>query len=661
MTRTKTPQEGAHALEYRPDIDGLRALAVSLVVLVHAFPKLVPRGHVGVDIFFVISGFLITKILLLQIRADAFSIRDFYIRRANRIFPGLVLVLAACMGLGALSLYASEYRLMGRSVAAGAGFVANLNFFLEGGYWDIAAKLKPLLHLWSLGVEEQFYLLWPVLLFVAWKRRIPLALVLAAVIAGSLAWNLRTTALDQPAAFYLPFSRFWELLAGGTLAWASLPRPAPSPRLARLQAWWDRPWVREGTAALGLLLVALALRDRYPAQAFPGWHAIPPVLGATLLIAAGTGTRLNTWLLSNRVVVYVGLISYPLYLWHWPLLTFARILDNGEPAAGVRVALVVLAVALAAATFHWVEAPLGRWRMGRGLKACGLALLLSVCGLAGYAVFRADGLEARYRDRHPSLPAPPPPAVADDGSVLAFLGDSQATVFSAQMPVAPRKSVAFATAGWPYLAGTAFSSNKPGTPQMTDEALARIVADPAIDLVLVMNMYNLYTDYDRYNERDRFHSVPPVPGENSESAYYAGLRRTVRMLSEAGKSVVVLKSIPFMGSVPSVEACSSARLPLPRRQPAECSPPLAEVQRFRNGYDAAVDRAVAGIANVAVFDPIPFLCDAQRCPITRDGIVLYRDTSHLSQAGSHLLGIELFRFVDEVRAARRASAPGRKG
>jgi peptidoglycan/LPS O-acetylase OafA/YrhL len=271
-----------HVIPYRPEIDGLRGLAVTLVVLVHAFPGYMKNGFIGVDIFFVISGFLITGILLTQLQGGSFSLRDFYIRRANRIFPALILVLTACIGFGWLSLYASEFKLLGRSVAGGAGFVANINAYLEGGYWDIAAKLKPLLHLWSLGVEEQFYLIWPALLFAAWTRHFNLAIVIIVLITTSLAWNLWSIGIDQPAAFYLPFSRLWELLAGAALAYFGGSPPAgiaetlvPSRILSNVCAF------------LGFALIIAGLADHFPSQEFPGKYAILPVLGTVLIIAAG--------------------------------------------------------------------------------------------------------------------------------------------------------------------------------------------------------------------------------------------------------------------------------------------------------------------------------------------------------------------------------------
>src|SRR5258707_4444828 len=204
--RAVTSMRAGRVLSYRPDIDGLRAVAVTLVILVHAFPSAMHSGFIGVDIFFVISGFVITGILLTQLKDGSFSLKDFYIRRVNRICPALIALLGACIAFGWISLYANEFRLLGRSVATGAGFMANINYYFESGYWDIAAKLKPLLHLWSLGVEEQFYLVWPLLLWAAWSwRRQNVAIVLVGITVLSFACNLWLTRIDQLAAFYLPF------------------------------------------------------------------------------------------------------------------------------------------------------------------------------------------------------------------------------------------------------------------------------------------------------------------------------------------------------------------------------------------------------------------------------------------------------------------------
>src|SRR5262249_7401395 len=266
---------GTGLIRYRPEIDGMRALAVTLVVMAHAFPTLVPNGFVGVDIFFVISGYLITGILVSQLRERSFSLAAFYVRRANRIFPALILMLMACLAFGWLSLYADEFEILGRSAAAGAGFVANVDFFLQSGYWDISSKLKPLLHLWSLGVEEQFYLLWPLLLWSIWALRLNLIATCIALGSASLALNLWSIGSHPAATFYLPFSRLWELLAGGLLAVYG-------------PTWSDKSTAATGVvsnacALTGIGLIAFALATPCPPAKFPGWHAIPPVLGTALL------------------------------------------------------------------------------------------------------------------------------------------------------------------------------------------------------------------------------------------------------------------------------------------------------------------------------------------------------------------------------------------
>jgi len=297
---------------YRPDVDGLRAIAVLSVLAFHAFPRAAPGGFAGVDVFFVISGFLISGILFEALRAGHFSFIDFYRRRVRRIFPALILVLAASLGLGWMLLLPDEYRLLGKHALAGAGFLSNIALWREAGYFAPAAEVTPLLHLWSLGVEEQYYLVWPLLLafFAGRPRALPWMIVgLAAV---SFALNVWLTPRAPSAAFYLPLTRFWELMAGSALAY-HVHYGSPGRRMA------------DAKAAAGLALVAAGIALLSAGRAFPGWWALAPVVGSSLLIAAGPAAWINRRLLSNPVMVYIGLISYPLYLWHWPLLVYARI------------------------------------------------------------------------------------------------------------------------------------------------------------------------------------------------------------------------------------------------------------------------------------------------------------------------------------------------
>jgi len=364
--------------KYRPDIDGLRAIAVGSVLAYHAFPSLLPGGFIGVDIFFVISGFLITTILLQSLAAGDFSYRDFYARRIRRIFPALVLVLLATLAFGWYVLLPGEFSQLGKQTTGGAAFFANLVFLGEAGYFDASAETKPLLHLWSLGIEEQFYIFWPLMLGLAWRRRWPMLRVVLAVAVISFLVNVLTVQAHRAAAFYSPLSRAWELMAGGLLAVMQLQSVAQG-------AASTRAWKKHLQSIVGIALIVLGLFMTRSTKAFPGWWALLPVLGAASCIAAGPGGVLNRYLLSNRVMVWIGLISYPLYLWHWPLLSYARIVTGGEPPLQLRIVLVAASVVLAWATYRFLERFVKlhlSQAILRGLAGAGAAL-----ALAGVLVF----------------------------------------------------------------------------------------------------------------------------------------------------------------------------------------------------------------------------------------------------------------------------------
>ena len=381
--------------KYRPDIDGLRAIAVGSVVLYHAFPTALLGGFIGVDIFFVISGFLITTIILQSLAAGDFSYRDFYARRIRRIFPALIVVLLATLAAGWYLLLSDEFAELGKQTVGGSAFVANLVFWSESGYFDTAAETKPLLHLWSLGIEEQFYIFWPLLLGLAWRKRWPILRVTLAVAAISFLVNVLTVQPHRAAAFYSPLSRAWELMAGGLLAAMRL-QAVNAPAGAAS----SRAWTKHLQSVVGMGLIVLGLFMTRSTKAFPGWWALLPVLGAVSCIAAGPGGVLNRYLLSNRVMVWIGLISYPLYLWHWPLLAYARIVAGGEPSLQVRIAMVVASVVLAWATYRFLERFV-KLRVSQGMLR-GLAGGGAALALAGVLVFLGTPLP---RNDSPALQA----------------------------------------------------------------------------------------------------------------------------------------------------------------------------------------------------------------------------------------------------------------
>lgn len=367
--------------KYRTDIDGLRAFAVLSVVLFHTFPHLLPGGFIGVDVFFVISGFLISTIILSNLDRGRFSYRDFYARRIRRIFPSLFVVLAASMGFSWFFLLASEFKQLSEHVLGGAGFISNLLLWRESGYFDAGAETKPLLHLWSLGIEEQFYIFWPLLLGLAWRFWRSAIAVIVGVALISFTVNIATISFDPTAAFYSPFSRFWELVAGGLVAHVMMQW---TPSSARLQNSLS-------IAGVFLLLCGLALVNK--ARAFPGWWALMPTLGVALAILAGPNALLNRNILSNRVAVWFGKISYPLYLWHWPILSFAVILNNySTPTRGIRTGLALLAIALAWLTFKVIEQPIRFKAKGSTFQLFGFASFVAVLAATTIAL---GGLPAR--------------------------------------------------------------------------------------------------------------------------------------------------------------------------------------------------------------------------------------------------------------------------
>ena len=377
------------SVTYRSDIDGLRGVAVLSVIGFHAFPNYVPGGFVGVDIFFVISGFLISGVIFDGQEKGNFSFADFYARRIRRIFPALIIVLATCTIFGWYILTPTDYALLGKSIAASAAFVYNFVLLQEQGYFDLASELKPLLHLWSLGVEEQFYIVWPVLMVYAWRKKGGSLTVAKIIFLLSFGLNVALTTTNQPAAFYLPVTRFWELMLGCILA------ITPFERFARPGAN-EANAVEETASWIGLTLLIFSVLFISQARAFPGWWALMPTFGATLLIFAGGNASLNRRILGSPLLVYIGLLSYPLYLWHWPILVFTHLLRVKDPTALMKAICIVLAFILADITYRFVEKPI-RFRLtARSSKTVFTSAALAVIAIVGLTLNAFDGLPSRF-------------------------------------------------------------------------------------------------------------------------------------------------------------------------------------------------------------------------------------------------------------------------
>ncbi|QWE20410.1 acyltransferase family protein [Polynucleobacter sp. AP-Kolm-20A-A1] len=368
-------------LKYRPDIDGLRGLAILFVVIYHVFPEFLNGGFIGVDIFFVISGYLITSIITSNLNQHTFSFIDFYCRRVARIFPSLIVVLAFAYVCGWLEYGTAEFSQLGKHIAAGACFISNLVLWQEVSYFDNSAETKALLHLWSLAVEEQFYLFSPLIFWIFRKWNISFSKIILIAITLSFAVNIYFSTENLSTDFYSPISRVWEILIGSLLSQiTSLFTGKKWLKLKELLSWMG----------VFLLLMGLALISAN--KQFPGWWASIPVIGAACLIASEK-SWVNCAILSNRLLVWVGLISYPLYLWHWPVLTFWRMSHIQEPSASTYIFLIIGSVILAWATYAYIEKPLKHAPLKS--RATFLVLVMGLIGFAGLNVFDREGYPFR--------------------------------------------------------------------------------------------------------------------------------------------------------------------------------------------------------------------------------------------------------------------------
>lgn len=618
MTENATAPHPLHHPKYRPDVDGLRAVAVLSVVAFHAFPDRLPGGYVGVDIFFVISGFLITTIILKSLSAGSFSFGEFYARRVKRIFPALIVVLVTCYALGWFLLLPDEYKQLGKHISGGAGFISNFLLWKESGYFDSAADSKPLLHLWSLGIEEQFYIVWPLMLFFAWKRRVSLFFVIVAILAASFVLNVLTIGADAVATFYSPATRFWELMVGGALAYRYFHEP-PSAANGDFKS----------VVGLGLIAVAIVALDKH--SAFPGWWAALPTIGALLLISSGPGAWVNRRVLSNPVMVWFGLISFPLYLWHWPLLSLLRI--AGEPSRETRVGAVLASIALAYITYRLVEKPI---RFGRHstAKVAGLCFLMIGIGLAGYFTYLREGFLWRFppliqevgrfqydprKDyREGSCFLRPEQDQTQFGSCLGaariFLwGDSHAAQLYPGLEKALGKVAQFTKSGCPPLLGA----------DVRGHPLCKAVNDHVFDLIVK-------------HKPDRVIVAGAWAAAGAHD--WKLVATTLLELKKAG-----VRRIDLVGPVPHWKSgLPRTVITYLRRNPVDELP-----ARMTFGLDAKalqIDQEMQAYAaryGVGYVSAIKILCDSAGC-LTRTGADVASltafDYAHLTAAGSEYLG-----------------------
>ncbi|MGN0902834.1 MAG: acyltransferase family protein [Succinivibrio sp.] len=706
-------------MNYRSDIDGLRAIACLSVVIFHAFPSYLHGGFIGVDIFFVISGFLISSILYRTLfnpeAPGRVNIVDFYIRRVRRIFPALIAVLITTLIIGWFILLPAEYRLLGKHAISGAIYISNISLYNEAGdYFNVASNAKPLLHLWSLGVEEQFYLIFPVLLWILYKTRINFVISLAVFTLISLILNIyEVNTNHQTAAFYLPWCRFWELSIGAILAYIvnyyhdSVTRAKSFITDNAIAVSVSKIIFRKNSDDLrhnlvnnvislaGLALIIYGIFTIKNDITFPGTKALIPVFGALMIIGAGNTAFINKYILSNRVMVFLGLISYPLYLWHWPLLSLPYIFEGQIPEAWVRAVAVVLSIVLATITYLVIEPPL-RYGLHSKAKAIGLFIALLAVGCMGIVIQVNKGFPRRinsfpyefqtsfawnkdrfnqsfvdYQDDELRNTVQHLQSKADrclldhpawnlikyrcymeqDRSRVKFtvMGDSHGgnLVYGLQK-LADRDNFGFDLFEWSgniplygFMSFTFVQNNEhreEGSDAMVNAYNTEIL-NPNIELFVICHN-PLFSFVDMTDKID-----PTTNSKTPLEKYRVGVKRTVDFLVSHGKKVLfVLDNPPLPFSATS---CMKRPFKSTAKKCSFSKDYYASLEAYST-YNQAVKEIAKEYSMVQIIDLADMLCNEKECTAEINNEILYSDDHHTNLKGSVVFSEYVYDKIKEI-------------
>ena len=647
-------------LKYRPDIDGLRAVAVLAVLFYHAGFELFSGGFVGVDVFFVISGFLITKKIAEEILENKFTLISFYEKRIRRIYPALFVVILLTLPVGAWLYDLTTFRELGQSATATTLFVSNIFFWTQSGYFESPSALKPLLHMWSLSVEEQFYLGLPLLLvflFRFFKKHV--RLILALIAGVSFIAVIFTLRRDPSAAFFLTHGRIWELLAGSLLA------------LSNLGTLKSRE--RNILSASGIILILVSVLFYTEETAFPGAAAILPVLGSALIIAAGIeGESLVRKILSTKPFIFIGKISYSLYLWHWPLLVFARVFLIREFT--ILDLTIWFAVTFLASYLSWkyIETP---FRSLAFLKKPRIfyvaAAVMVITGLTGFVIYNRVGLPSRippeqaeilygktwHREMTKWLKCETgddiePCLMGADGQPPVFLlwGDSHANAMAPAVHYSASETPLAGNLIWrtgcpPLLGIDRTDHPNQECSRFANEVILYLKDHPEINTVILSSRWVISADGSRFKTEEG-NTVKLVDSENpgeenpgNQILFETSLQRTIDELINMGREVVLVSPVPEIGyHVPSAYFVAVRT----GRDISDIIAPTLEEFRTRNEvvFNVLSELSENNI-HVRIVNPSEILCDELVCLIINDNKPLYNDDDHLSTVGGQFIA-EIF-------------------
>lgn len=645
----------AQPQDYRPDIDGLRAVAVLAVIVFHLRAEWLPGGFVGVDIFFVISGYLITRYILQELQAGTFSLAEFYRRRIKRIAPALLLVVGTTLALSALLMLPDDMHKTAKSAVWSLASLANFYFcfFKEFGYFGGGNEVYPLLHLWSLGVEEQFYMLWPLLL-MAWRPRsrrsyLLVAGILAAASFIGAEWLARS---HQDLAYFMLPTRGGELLVGALLAWP----------VQRSHAGWT-PRVAGAAAWSGAALILWSLLFVSKTDTFPGLLAVPPTVGAALLIQAGRFPYRGAHVLAHPWMVAIGKVSYSAYLWHWPLIAL-WVYGYGEPGVGTAVLLVAVTLLLAALSYRWVETPARHssapllplaWR--QFILPSALTCLAAVALVFGGRIWPSL-VDTPYHNELTRLFELNRPAfgqsyvcqrqrltemditnaqcvVGASGSPVKVLlwGDSNAAHYIGMLSEFSRHQAL-------QFRNVEIGECPPLLDDPTPFLLPKRIADCRSSLALVRGTLEQYdtiilaASWSVYQQRS--------------PKFLETVQATVTELARRGKKVVLLGKAPELAGVH--RSCPMKALTYPV---LDCSPLSVALKPEIATANSFLRALAMRQPNVAYFDANAYLCDNGVCPSHEaDGALRYADGSHFTMRYSWQLGRRIYE-AEGIPAALR--------
>lgn len=620
--------------QYRPDIDGLKGIAILFVFVFHYADSWLPGGFIGVDVFFVISGYLIGRSIFETLDNKKFKLRTYFAHRARRIFPSLIVMLLVMLVLGWFVLLPNEYESLGKHIGAASVFISNWLLWREVGYFDTAAELKPLLNLWSLGLEEQFYLIFPGIVFlgVLLKGRIFLALALC--FTATLFASQANIGDMKAWAYFHPLSRLWELLAGSMLAYAQL----RNHRWLNYLAANDQR--RLGLAAVGLGFLFVSAFTYTKSMVFPGVNALLPIAGAVLVIAAGTKTWLSKHVLSHTTLIGIGLISYPLYLWHWPLLSLVRIVDGAESGAITKAVLALITVLVSIASYVWIEKPV-RFGSLRKIKWMPVVLwiLLLAIGSTGYAIYKKQGFPERLGG-HTIADADMAVVGAIKGKVV-LVGDSHGLMYERALRQLYAKQgyelVSFNRGGCLPLWN--IERHDPGyqpdgCPKTINQGFEFSLSTADVRKVIIIGSFvGMGNIYDvSHPETDAVKSGRTLSDSEKWTMFEKQFRATAEMFEGSGKTLQVFHVIPELDFDPV--ACEYRPLRIVSQRKSPCATELAKVEKRQSQYREIVARVQKSQANMVLFDPVPVLCDLNTCLAESGGTILYENATHLNEAGA---------------------------